>query len=598
MRAFIFNSGVGSRMGELTKHLPKSLLPLKNGETILGRQLRLLRQVGIKSVVISTGYLAREIEDYCKVNFPDMYFIFSHNSIYDKTNSIYSLAISSHMLHEDFIVMHGDLVFDEKILKKILKEKHPNLACINTRIDKPEKDFKGRVERGKLQKISVEIFGVDDYALQPIYKMSSELLRGWLREIEKMIDAGFSDVYAENALNNILPKMDVRVIDYHKHYIEEIDNPEDYERVSKGIRQYDFDNQELHHGEYVKRLTEVFKNKKYQRPFIVYSRAAHRNPKFKEFCEKHDAVMFNKYSPNPKYEEALEGLDLFRKEKCDVVIAIGGGSCMDIAKTIKLFSGLNPNEDYLKQEPIFVKMPLICIPTTAGTGSEATRFAVIYKDNEKVSLVHDSIFPNIAILDPLFLPGLPEYVRKSALLDAFCQAIEGYWAINANENSRVYSERALSLFLNTVNFYSDDYRFADPYMMKVAYLAGQSINISMTTASHAMSYKLTVVKGVAHGHAVSLTLPYVCEYMLEKTGNKTLLQVFDNLSHIFGVTRDNLAVKLKEVIDKFELGKVIVTEKELKELVKAVNTERLQNSPVMLDEFAVESIYRQSLKVI
>ena len=135
--------------------------------------------------------------------------------------------------------------------------------------------------------------------------------------------------------------------------------------------------------------------------------------------------------------------------------------------------------------------------------------------------------------------------------------------------------------------------------MKVSYLAGQAINITATTAPHAMSYKLTSLTGIAHGHAVSVTLPYVYKYMLEiakKSEDKELKQTFVNLAKIFETCETKLFEILINIFNEFELEKPTVTEDQLIELINDVNEERLQNNPVLLDK-KIEEIYRSALIV-
>lgn len=600
MKAFIFNSGVGSRLGDLTKDLPKALVKLKSGETILGRQLRLLKTVGIKDIIISTGYQAEKIEEFCLTEFPELNFSFVYNPRYAETNSIYSMWLAQkEMYNSAFVIMHGDLVFDEGILRKLVEHKYWDLACINKSIPKPEKDFKGRIDKdGHLKHISVHLSGENDFALQPLYKLRWETIYHWFDEMKPFIKENNVNVYAEAALNKYLPYENVKFIEYKDNYLEEIDNLEDYHRVSEEIRNYDFDKQIMLEGDYVVMIDKVINQYKYKKPFVVFSRAAKKNPEYIKYKDKHEFVGFNGYSPNPKYEEVLEGLKLFKENNCDVIIAIGGGSCIDVAKAIKLFSVLDPNTNYLEQKPRFATIPLIAVPTTAGTGSEATRYSVVYYNGEKQSLVHDSIFPNLVIVDPSFLDNLPEYHRKATILDAFCQAVEGYWAKRSTEASREYSRKAIILFLVSYRPYMMEHPYIYNRVMRSAYLAGQSINITTTTAPHAMSYKLTSLKGIAHGHAVSLTLPYVLEYMIENLGdNKELRERLENLAKIFRVELEDLVDRFKYILNYFELEVPKVSEKELDELVESVNVERLSNNPMPLDKEAIRHIYKKALYI-
>ena len=124
-------------------------------------------------------------------------------------------------------------------------------------------------------------------------------------------------------------------------------------------------------------------------------------------------IKFDSFTSNPLYSDVCNGVDIFNAEGCEAIVAVGGGSAIDVAKCIKLFCRLERNTDFLSQSYSENDLTLLAAPTTAGTGSESTRFAVIYKDGIKQS-VHDfSIIPNYAFLDANVLKSLPLYQKKS-----------------------------------------------------------------------------------------------------------------------------------------------------------------------------------------
>ena len=144
------------------------------------------------------------------------------------------------------------------------------------------------------------------------------------------------------------------------------------------------------------------------------------------------------------------------------------------------------------------------MPTTAGTGSEATRYAVIYFDGEKQSISDYSCIPSAVLMDASVLKTLPIYQKKSTMMDAFCHAIESYWSVNSSEESRQYSRRAIQLIMENKDLYIGNDETGNTQMLKAAHLAGKAINLTQTTAGHAMCYKLTSLYGIAHGHAAAL----------------------------------------------------------------------------------------------
>ena len=226
-------------------------------------------------------------------------------------------------------------------------------------------------------------------------------------------------------------------------------------------------------------------------------------------------IEFSDFSPNPQYESIEAGVNLFRSENCDFVIAAGGGSALDVAKCIKLFSNTSSHCSYMEQEIVENDIPLLCIPTTAGAGSEATRFAVIYFHGTKYSVSHDSCIPQYVILEPLVLETLPVYHKKATMLDALCHAIESCWSVHSNDESDKFSRQAIELIMRNKDLYLTNDPDGNKAILEAANIAGRAINITQTTAGHAMAYKLTSLYGIAHGHAVALCVNVLWQYMVE-----------------------------------------------------------------------------------
>ena len=159
---------------------------------------------------------------------------------------------------------------------------------------------------------------------------------------------------------------------------------------------------------------------------------------------------FDDIQPNPLYESIEKGIEVYKKNNCDAIITVGGGSIMDIAKCIKLFMYMDNSISYLEQEIIENDIPFIAVPTTAGTGSEATKYAIIYYNKEKVTVTHESSIPEAVLFDSSVLDTLPLYQKKATMLDALCHAIESMWAVKANEESQKYAYEAIRLVIDNL----------------------------------------------------------------------------------------------------------------------------------------------------
>ena len=135
MKAIIFNSGLGNRMGEFTDKNHKSMARLKNGETIIHRQIRLLSAEGIKDFIITTGPFEEQLKQEA-ADFPELNFTFVRNDIYDKTNYIYSMYLARQYLDDDMIFLHGDLVFNRRLVHDVLACENKNTATAIITVNK------------------------------------------------------------------------------------------------------------------------------------------------------------------------------------------------------------------------------------------------------------------------------------------------------------------------------------------------------------------------------------------------------------------------------------------------------------------------------
>ena len=603
MKAVIFNSGLGKRMGDLTKNNHKSMVKLSNGETIFGRQIRILSECGITDFLITSGPFEEQLKEVAS-QFPDLNFTFVKNPIYDKTNYIYSMYLARQYFDDDVLMLHGDLVFDKKLIHDILTDSRPNLATINHQKQLPEKDFKARVIDDKIVEVGVNIFDDNCFAFQPCYKLSKENVQKWLDNVSSFIERGIDGVYAENAFNEISDKIPIEEFSYVDYYIDEVDTEEDLKRVSEEIRLFDFKEQNIVLST-DEQVVVNFVKKKDIKPLIVASKRFEQSSLKKAFDENSiDYVLFSEFSSNPKYEELVNGINCFNTNKCNYIVSFGGGSAIDVAKCIKLYAPIPNGDNYLKENKNYNLIPHLCVPTTAGTGSESTRFAVIYKDGIKNSITHDSIIPNNVILNYQLLKSLPDYQKKSTMLDALCQAIESYWSVNSTEESKKYAKAAINLILKNMFKYLDNDENAMKNIMKASNLAGKAINISQTTAAHAMSYKITSLYGTSHGHAVALCLPYIWEYMInnldrciDPRGENYIVKVMQELSATFECDNVKEAItKFKNIINRLNLANPkIDSDSELDVLTDSVNQERLKNNPIKLEKENIEEIYTDAL---
>ena len=359
-------------------------------------------------------------------------------------------------------------------------------------------------------------------------------------------------------------------------------------------------------GENYEGLDEWMKDKK---KVLLVCDASLPFLKIKDYFDAREEkiVKFDDFKPNPLYESVVKGVEVFKSEGCDSIIAVGGGSAMDVAKCIKLYSNMEGNGEngsFLKQEIVPNAIPFLAVPTTAGTGSEATRYAVIYYEDAKQSITSESFIPETVLMDSSALKTLPLYQKKATMCDALCHAIESFWSVNSNEESREYSRRAIRGVMEHMDGYLANTEEGNVGMMIAAHTAGKAINITQTTAGHAMCYKITSLFGVAHGHAAMLCDRVLYGWMIINTdrvidsrGEDYLKNTLDEIGRAMGCAdASEGALKLRNIFEKLELSVPEASESDYEELKTSVNPVRLKNHPVKLDEEVIDSLYHEILK--
>lgn len=309
---------------------------------------------------------------------------------------------------------------------------------------------------------------------------------------------------------------------------------------------------------------------------------------------------YNNFSNNPKADEIEKALKTTDKN-FDIIIAIGGGSVIDFAKCYKFSVDNNLSiKSYFQNKIIPNKITkMIAIPTTAGTGAEATQFAVVYLNGKKYSLDDISILPDYRIVDAKFVQNIPKYQKASCAADAFCQAIESYWAVNSNAKSKLYAKRAIELCRDYLELYvnSDNHLYAEK-MSEASYLSGCAINISRTTAAHAISYPFTSKFSIPHGHAVALSIGKLAIYNFknitkenvnDKRGIAYVKSTMEEIFGILGTSKIELYFEnlFKNIGLETNFNKLGITNYD--EIINSVDLERLSNNPIKLSkEFFIE----------
>ena len=235
MKALILNSGMGSRMGDITSKHPKCMTEISPKETIISRQLKQIACAGIEEVVMTTGLFDSVLVDYCQNLDLPIHITFVKNPMFKDTNYIYSIYCAREYLNDDIILMHGDLVFENTVFDAVL-ESGTSCMTVSSTLPLPEKDFKAVVQNGHLTRIGIDFFN-EAVAAQPLYKILKNDWKVWMSNIVKFCESEYVKCYAENAFNEVSDRCILYPLDIKNQLCSEIDTSKDLAVVSSKLKE-------------------------------------------------------------------------------------------------------------------------------------------------------------------------------------------------------------------------------------------------------------------------------------------------------------------------------------------------------------------------
>lgn len=352
------------------------------------------------------------------------------------------------------------------------------------------------------------------------------------------------------------------------------------------------------------KLIKILKNKKV---LIITGKNSFTKSGAKKkykFLKKYQTHFYFKKNFIPEIKELKKIINLITKFRPDYILSIGGGAVLDLAKSsnflwqVKNIKDCIINSNYKKQKNF---CPLIAIPTTAGSGAEVTSNAVIYINKKKFSVEHENIKPKNFLLDANFVKGNSLNLKNSSGFDAIAQAVESLISMKSNKKSIQFSVKSLEYSLkNYLGYVNKPNSVNSKNMLLASNLSGKAIDITKTTAPHALSYPFTARFNISHGHAVSLTFTEFLKFNFEnshfskagfslKERMKILLKLSgtQNLYELIKFFRKIQKVaKLENDFKKLNIN----VEKNLSVILRDINLSRLSNNPVPVSQETIKRI--------
>jgi alcohol dehydrogenase len=339
----------------------------------------------------------------------------------------------------------------------------------------------------------------------------------------------------------------------------------------------------LHFGVGIsEKLDKIVSEHNFKRGLLICDKLFVKNGVAEKIKNSTNSIIgiFSDITPNPLLSEVEKAANRLKDIKADFVIALGGGSSLDLAKfASSMVFATYPAIEYFFKRQTFTDehLPLIAMPTTSGTGSEVTAVSVCNDDisGYKAPLGHNNFFPCMAIVDPLLTLSVPPFVTAVTGMDAMSHALEAYWSVNHQPICDMYATKSLQLiFDNLEKAYKDGSDIdARTNLSLGALLAGLAFAHAKTAAVHACSYPLATDYDLCHGEACAFTLDL---FLLENAKVDSRLQ---ELAKSIGFADvEGMADKINELKVKFKLK---LTFKDLgKEDIKTL-AEKCVKHPIM-----------------
>lgn len=303
--------------------------------------------------------------------------------------------------------------------------------------------------------------------------------------------------------------------------------------------------------------------------------------------------IFSDISPNPDVREVNHCSALIREKGIDIIIALGGGSSLDLAKAASIAQPSIEEYHCGKKQVPKEHLPVIAVPTTAGTGSEVTCVSVLTdrRTGKKAPIVSESFYPNMAVIDPELTYSLPPHITASTGIDVLCHAVEAYWSRN---HQPICDALAIHAIKNVFTYLPVAYNeprnvLAREKLAEASVIAGLAFTLPKTTASHACSFPLTSIYHIPHGEACGLTLDYFMRVNREDEHTKELVQ---ELGYACMDDFADAVLELKRQLKlRLDLKDFHLSQEQLRELAAASHHPNMDNNPVEITDDILMDLY-------
>jgi alcohol dehydrogenase class IV len=321
--------------------------------------------------------------------------------------------------------------------------------------------------------------------------------------------------------------------------------------------------------------------------------------------EDYEYEIYSNIKSNPRTEEVMEGARVYESKRCDVIVALGGGSPMDCAKGIGIVTS---NKKHINEFEGVDKVsmpspPLICIPTTAGSSADVSQFAIISDRVRKVkmAIISKKLVPDVALIDPVTTRTLNRYMTVCTAFDILSHAMEAYVSNASSPITDIHSIEAINLFSSNIIPCINDLdniQFRGNLMLASLH-AGLAFSNASLGLVHAMAHSLGGLKDLPHGECNAILLEHVVDFNFSSEPGRYLKIAktlgFNDLNDKYGLINGIVNLKIETGVNR-TLKEIGVEEKDIPELAqRAMQDPCIATNPVIPKKIDVEEIFKNAL---
>jgi alcohol dehydrogenase class IV len=568
MKIIISCVGLDTRYNMEVESLDEFFIPLQaliNGEFVFERQLRILREEGIRELTVCASDHVNELKAIAEMKgFSDLIIDWIDDSIYYRCSELFSPACGNSMLKEDTIIISGGLVFSGPFIRRFIDIIPTKSTAVKTGIDESSGEFILKVADGCIAEISNEITEDEHYAPLPIIHRYS----------------------GDDEIDIFGTKVEV----YDDYFVEELCTLDNVKIINEVLYKSDIKAQKIYTDNYsFMKVQDILSDYHNSRPLIVCE--LNNNHFLKTYYTNllHDHVLLEVKDEISEYDDILSWSSVYRENNCDCIISFGNDNIINAAKLIKLFTSIESPDSYLNANTELTNIKHINIPIGINSFSGALPGTIFIKDGKSVEYSHLGLLADYIVFEKILFSELSTEDRIFITLNALCSAVDSLW-IAHNPSDKLYIGEAITSIINGIAFLAVPNSLVSTNLLGGIYSSVKASYIHGNTSAYSIGAKFAEYSGLPKGYGVALSSIFFWNHYGENLnqtskdiGRKQVAATWKLIKSLFKVQTNRDFMELFLYLISEVLGVEIAADIDLNDLVLGeFDRATINNTPISM----------------